>query len=781
MSLCVWSVPVLAALTALNASGVFAGTSWLVVLILVCALLTCSTAALRGRRGYVSGSYRGLSLAAFALMATVVITPVLAEIGAHEHRFDGLSILPYVVLEGIGADVELIDGTLYAKSGYILPFTTTWEKLGLLPVAWILVGAFVTIAGLRKERPWRALATVTSVVLAYAVVRYSLLVVLAMHHPEPKYPSGQFPFVTLLFADPVWQSLTFLPLIAFLSSFSPWTPVEREWRSASGRGTKLAAVSAVLAAVSLAGLRGYEDPGHRKPGRVMIDEAHSRGWSSANTRLDTRTFGRESVYNYATFVDFLRQYYAVDVNSDRFYTPDVLADVDVLIVKTATAPFHDEEISTIRDFVERGGGLFVIGDHTNLLGMSTNLNRLSEQFGMTFEFDACNRFEDGRALVWERLPWQTHAITQGIESLKFLTSATLDIPFDADKILIVRNAFSDPLDYSDTSFFGDVAPDVEDDFGLHVVAAARKFGRGRVSLFGDSTVFSSFALMIGRRPDFLLQSVEWLNRSNTSGSPVESSALFVAIGSLLLLLVLLARGEIPLGWFGRRLFPALFAGGIVATGICRLHTAVAYPDPRPRSPLPSVAFVTSECSFALPAPIHESPVPGDHAFDVCFVWTQRLGFLPRTRPLESALESDAVVVIHPTPDFATEHGAQLESFVRHGGRAAVFTSDSVVGSEILAPFSLSVRDHDTHRTLHRRHDGAAIGLDVQTCRASFVPHGKGLLAVVLDPETFSRVGMGDQCDPLDGDPERTTAFVEHFRVFRTLVTGSSASVQARNP
>lgn len=61
--------------------------------------------------------------------------------------------------------------------------------------------------------------------------------------------------------------------------------------------------------------------------------------------------------------------------------------MDVLVFKTPTEPFTDEEVSTIERFVDQGGGLFLIGDHTNLFGMSTYLNKVAAPFRLAFRSD----------------------------------------------------------------------------------------------------------------------------------------------------------------------------------------------------------------------------------------------------------------------------------------------------------------------------------------------------------------------------------------------------------
>src|SRR5206468_1619003 len=104
--------------------------------------------------------------------------------------------------------------------------------------------------------------------------------------------------------------------------------------------------------------------------RVILDESHSTEWESATPELNATEFGRETVYTYRTLVDVLSEHYDTRVWKSGELTRDVLRECDVLILKTPTSRFTPVEINAIDSFVADGGGLFMIGDHTNLLGMT---------------------------------------------------------------------------------------------------------------------------------------------------------------------------------------------------------------------------------------------------------------------------------------------------------------------------------------------------------------------------------------------------------------------------
>jgi hypothetical protein len=111
---------------------------------------------------------------------------------------------------------------------------------------------------------------------------------------------------------------------------------------------------------------GFQDPGAIKGGRVLVDEQHSN-WEWADRPFDTTWFGPQSTYNYACLMDYLGHYFRVRSNQEQPLSDRLLTDVDVLILKVPTQPFTRGEVDSIVRFVERGGGLWLIGDHTNFL------------------------------------------------------------------------------------------------------------------------------------------------------------------------------------------------------------------------------------------------------------------------------------------------------------------------------------------------------------------------------------------------------------------------------
>ena len=121
---------------------------------------------------------------------------------------------------------------------------------------------------------------------------------------------------------------------------------------------------------------------------------------------DTEWYGQDAAYNYACIFDYLSHYYDVGRLEPKNRPADdkrkelpassvaisqinsaALRDCDVLVLKTPTADFSPEEVQAIEQFVKRGGGLFLVGEHTDVFGTGRHLNSVAREFGFAFRHD----------------------------------------------------------------------------------------------------------------------------------------------------------------------------------------------------------------------------------------------------------------------------------------------------------------------------------------------------------------------------------------------------------
>jgi uncharacterized membrane protein len=198
---------------------------------------------------------------------------------------------------------------------------------------------------------------------------------------------------------------------------------------------------------------------------------------------------------------------------------DELESTDVLVVAFPKKEFFSDEIKMIKEFVENGGGLFLIGEWANLQGVADCLNGLSAQFGVIFKNNRLTDFDDKYKRTHEimedvlgpgEMPFmvklvdfEKHPITSGIKSIGYLAGCTLD----TDK----KNA----LVWTDASCFADHRIDqfqqISEEEGPFILAAKVDFDKGRIVAIGDSSPFSNRFLQTEDNKKFGVQILKWLS------------------------------------------------------------------------------------------------------------------------------------------------------------------------------------------------------------------------------------------------------------------------------
>jgi len=610
-----------------------------------------------------------------ALLQLLMI-PLLILISSRVHRVDWVAPILWAALRALGIPAGLSEGTVfYEEGGHVLPFTCTLEKLGFFVVA-LLVSGYASLCILRSRSPRLGVLSRTAALLAgYAFLRYLALILIFVHSQDPRLENVYLAAPTRILHDPLIVVLSWIPCLLLLAWWRRGEASRLERppgeRPLAPRPLLLGAGLFLLFGAGTLGFFQFQDPGEPKDGRILLDEAHSPFWERTDVALDRETYGRNTLYTYRSMLDLLQKHHAVEVNHDRAYTSELLADCDVLILKTAPLPFGESEVEAIVDFVEGGGGLFLIGDHTDLLGINSHLNQVATRFGIRFEKDSCNRLDTGQLHSFAPHPLLRHPAMAGVASFGFMTSCSLAAPWWAENAMVCLNTFSDGVDYSDPNLFGNVRVDTEESFGAFLMAAAVKQGAGRVLAFSDSTVLSSFSLGYGGRREFLLSAVDYLNRRNVWGY-LPNRALGLLAGLALVVGVPLMSRRGRCGY--------ALAIGSTALGALAMSGLLALASPAGEPPQGEgfryVTFLEGHGDFVLPPPLGYSRVPDEKAFDGFLVWTQRMGRFPRVSDsIDEALEgSEALVLINPTRELSPASQRRIIRWVAGGGRLLVMDS-----------------------------------------------------------------------------------------------------------
>lgn len=408
------------------------------------------------------------------------------------------------------------------------------------------------------------------------------------------------------------------------------------------------------------------DLGKRKQGRIAFDEYHSV-WEPIDIRYDITDWREGTGYTFNRMAFFLGKTYRVKALRQPI-TPQALKDLDVLILKIPTLPYTKAEADAIKAWVKEGGGLWLIGDHTNVFGSATALNSVASAFGIVFLPDAIypsfHSLTSSHWLEFTRPPFLWHPILAGSPHLTFYTSCSLHTPLLAHRVIVGAHMFSNLADYARQNFFGEFDRTAVNRFGDYAFCIAKTFGKGRIVALGESTFLSNFSLPEPGNWELTLHTVEWLNRRNAKGW----KWLMVFISGLLLLLAVFpAPRHLSLIPY---ILPLAFAIALTAT-----HWLSAYASRPPKTiPLGEQVFFLftdeKERSLFIGRTTHD---PSEQMFHELFVSPQRIGLLPRLvhpneLPNDAARAKAVAVLVTPMVRLTAGQVKRLANWVAKGGR-----------------------------------------------------------------------------------------------------------------
>ncbi|MEF8879114.1 MAG: hypothetical protein V5A64_05895 [Candidatus Thermoplasmatota archaeon] len=178
-------------------------------------------------------------------------------------------------------------------------------------------------------------------------------------------------------------------------------------------------------------------------------------------------------------------------------TSDLLKNVDIFVVINLKKYFPDKEKKAIWDFVEQGGSLLVLGDHTDVGNTQKSLNNLLNPTGIRYRFDSAlsmdKNFNWGPCYQLMHNP-VSHKIKH-LNQIQIGVGASLDVSLDSFPMIIERYGLSDKGNYdNENANLGDYKYQTHEQLGDIILAAGAYHGDGKVMAFGDTSGFQNLAL-----------------------------------------------------------------------------------------------------------------------------------------------------------------------------------------------------------------------------------------------------------------------------------------------
>lgn len=114
--------------------------------------------------------------------------------------------------------------------------------------------------------------------------------------------------------------------------------------------------------------------------KILFDESNPN-FGKFNTVHSIGTYGSSG---FATLLQ--ENGYSVSINKDKTITPELLKDYSVLIIINQARNYTDNEVKTIKDFVNNGGGLLIMGSNWGNIDGDQNFsyNKIAKSFGVSF-------------------------------------------------------------------------------------------------------------------------------------------------------------------------------------------------------------------------------------------------------------------------------------------------------------------------------------------------------------------------------------------------------------
>jgi len=201
------------------------------------------------------------------------------------------------------------------------------------------------------------------------------------------------------------------------------------------------------------------------------------------------SYGRLSSGMYGMLPAYIESFGASSLISADLSDED-LRDADVLVLLFPDEGWAEGQLARIWDFVDRGGSLLVMGEHTTRdRNRSNRFNEVLEPTAIRVQFDSATFAVGGWLQSYEAI---AHPATAGVSDDRnqfgVVIGASLETGWPARPLLIGRWGWADIGDEgSGQAMMGNGKYDPGEKLGDLILAAEQPMGKGRIIAFGDTS------------------------------------------------------------------------------------------------------------------------------------------------------------------------------------------------------------------------------------------------------------------------------------------------------
>lgn len=232
-------------------------------------------------------------------------------------------------------------------------------------------------------------------------------------------------------------------------------------------------------------------PIRNKEGKIYLFEEGYFNWD----KPQFEKYGGRSWGMFGMLPGFLRNI-GFEVKKDRIINKETLKETKVLVLINLNKKLNKEEKETIWDFVKEGSSLLCLGDHTGMRGIRDPFNDLLKPYGIEFNFDCGHYLKNG----WKNdFEFMNHPINWGLkhdDDTGIGIGASLKTSFFTTPIIVAKYGFSDRGNPNNpkNGYLGDRRYKSGELLGDIVLVAERKYKKGKVLVFGDTSPFQNLSL-----------------------------------------------------------------------------------------------------------------------------------------------------------------------------------------------------------------------------------------------------------------------------------------------
>lgn len=279
--------------------------------------------------------------------------------------------------------------------------------------------------------------------------------------------------------------------------------------------------------------------------RILEDNVHSTKQNSTII-LRENNFQYSQTYGYSRLFSFLNNNgYKHDRLVNGKLTSEILKNYDILflnLMDNDKPEFKQNEIDAVTSFIQNGGGLFVIADHTNVYKHAEMTNPLLAPYGITirYEIAADTGIHSVSGIGWILVNNHSdHKVNSGITEYSLQTGGTIDGPgglgyistdgwgdfWDPNMADGYYGNWSfddcDPISTDSEQYFCDLKGSSEVRGPLSVSQAV-EYHSGRVFVFGDQNSFGDAFLYFADNNILAINAFEWLAKRDNETPPLRN-------------------------------------------------------------------------------------------------------------------------------------------------------------------------------------------------------------------------------------------------------------------